>query len=317
MTDMRTAIQEHLSWIDEMLEERRVPVRKRALRASIIFVQECVVEVSTGTKEEFISSEHFSVIVNHAIDWYIEKYGQLAEKPKKETLSGIARYHNQPVLLNIPVTATKVEKEGETMWLTFPDHLQLDESHISLFDVDIKLESLSEKELEALIKEIEEVVALSRRTVISLMTASDLSEDSRNMAGSIWAHVEKAISDILSQKQENISVACWELHLAVEKTFKVYIRQFPGEKGWGHDLAVLCKQANRLGLLLDEALLVALPRKKDAIKMRYSEIQVDPREAVEHYLSALKLVCAITEKLKMEFTIYNASFLIKKSGWAR
>lgn len=314
---MKAAIQEHLSWIDAILEERRVPVRDRALQASIIFVQKCVIKVSTGTKEEFIIGEHFPIIVNPVNDWYVEKYGQLAEKPKKETLSGIARYHNQPVLLNIPATTSRVEKEGETAWLTFPDHLQPDESHIDLFDVEINLESLSEKELDALKNEVEAVVALSRRTNISLMTQSSMSDSSRNMAGSIWAHFETAITYILSQKQEKISVACWELNLAVEKTFKAYISQFPGETGWGHDLVALCKHANRLGLLIDEALPAALPGKTDAVKMRYGEIQVDPRKAVEHYLSALSLVCAIAEKLKRAFTIYNASFLIKKSGWAR
>lgn len=275
--------------------------------------------MSSGTKEEFMRSEYFSGIVNHAIDWYIEKYGQLAN-PKRETLPGIVRFHNQPVLLNIPVTTTKIEDEGETAWLTYPDHLQPDETLISLFDVKIRLETLSEKELEVFVNEVKEVVALSRRTNISLMTELSLSEGTRNMAGSIWRHIEKAISDILSQKQENVSVACWELHLAVEKAFKAYISQFPDQKGWEHhNLNKLCGQANKLGLQLDKKLLAELPSPngKDAIKMRYNEIQVDQRKAVEYYLSTLQLVCAIAEKLKKEFLIYNASFLIKKSDWAR
>lgn len=316
MKDLKTAIYTHLPQIDELLEERRLPVHKRSFQASILFVQECVIEVSPGTKEELILGEHFSIIVNHAIDWYIDKYGQLAENPKKETLSGIVRYQNQPVLLNIPATTSKIEKEGETSWLCFPDHLQPDESHASLFDVKIRLESLSDKEYEILKKEVEVVVALSRRTVTSLMLESGLRDEIESMANTIWAHIEKAISDILLQKNGNASVACWELHLAVEKALKVYISQF-SEKGWGHDLIDLCKQANKLGLALDEALLKTLPSDKDAINMRYGKIQVDPRKAVEHYLTALKLVCTITEQLKREFSIYNASFLIKKSGWAR
>jgi HEPN domain-containing protein len=315
----KTAIYEYLPYIDEILEEWRVPVRKRALSASIIFVEDCVIKVSTGSKEEFINSEYFSIIVNYVIDWYIEKYGQLAENEPRETLSGIVRYHNQPVRLNIPPTTTRIEKEGETLWLTFPDHLQKEESYEGLFDLNIKVESLSENELGTLIKEVEEVVALSRRTFISLMTVSGMSKNSKNMASSIWAHIEKAISDIISQKQENISVACWELHLAVEKAFKVYIYQFPGEKCWGHNLNELCEQSNRLGLSLDKKLLAELPSPngKDVIKMRYSEIKVDSRKAVEYYLNSLKIICFIAEKLKRDIRIYNASILIKKAGWAR
>jgi hypothetical protein len=318
MKDMKTAIQEHLPWIDEMLEDSRVLVRERAYRASIIFLEKCVDSISKSTKEEFIRSKYFSSIVNPVIDWYIEKYGQLAGIPNKETLSGIVRYRNQPVLLNIPVTTTKIEKEKETAWLTFPDHLQPDESFVNLFSVDINLESLSKDEFEILRKEVEKVVALSRRTNISLMTESSMSENARNIAGSIWMHFEKAVADILSQKQENISVACWELHLAIEKAFKAYITQFPDEKNWKHHkLNKLCEQANKLGLLLDKKLLAKLPSGDEAIKMRYGEIQIDPRKTVEHYLIALKLVCVITEQLKREFNIYNVSLLIEKSEWAR
>jgi HEPN domain-containing protein len=318
MKDLKAAIYMHLPQIDEVLEERRLPVHKRSFQASILFVQECVIEVSPMTKEELILGEHFSIIVNHSLDWYIEKYGELAENPKKEILSGITRYRNQPVLLNIPFTTSKTEKEGETAWLSYPDHLQADELHFNLFNVKISLESLSETELEILKTEVEEVVALSRRTNISLMMESGLNEGAKNMSGSIWAHIEKAISDILSQKKENLSVACWELHLAVEKALKVYISQFPiEEKPWGHDLIELCKQAKLLGLVIDKALLETLPNYKDAIKLRYGELQVDSRTAIKYYLTALKLVCSITEQLKREFSIYNASFLIKKSGWAR
>ncbi len=318
MKDLKAAIYMHLPQIDEVLEERRLSVHKRPFQASILFVQDYVIEVSTGTKEEVIFGEHFSIIVNHAFDWYLEKYGQLAETPKREVLSGVARYRNQPVLLNIPVTTSKIEKEGETSWLSFPDHLQPDEPHLSLFNVKIRLESLSETELEILKREIEEVVALSRRTNISLMMASGLNEDVKGMAGSIWAHIEKGISDILSQKKENICVGCWELNLAVEKALKVYIKQFPTEKDpWGHELIELFEQANKLGLTLDKELLETLPTGKDAINMRYAKLQIDPRMAVEHYLTALKLVCSITEQLNREFSIYNASILIKKSVWAR
>lgn len=316
MNDLISAVQEHLPWIDEMLEDLRMPVHKRALSASIVFVQECIVEVRGTTKEELLRSDHFATIVNYAIDWYSEKYGQLIEA-KEGALSGIARYHKQPVRLNIPITTNKVEKVGETAWFTFPDHLQSDESHFSMFDIEINLGSLSEKEIEALKTEVEYVVGLTRRTRISLMTASYISEDSRSMAGSVWAHVETAITYILSQKRENFSLAAWELFFAVEKILKVYISQFPGEKCRGHKLIDLCKQANGLGLQLDDASFAGLPESGEAIKMRYCEMQVDPREVVEVYLNVLKLVCSIAFQLERKWSIFNASFLIKKASWAR
>jgi hypothetical protein len=197
--------------------------------------------VSNGTKDEFID-KHFASITNVVVDWYMDKYGQLV-KPKINLLSGIVRYYNQPVLLKIPATTSKVEKEGETAWFTFPDHLQQDETYKSMFASDINFDNLPKDDLAALKKEVEEVVALSRRTRISLMTASILNTTSLNMGDSIWTHIEKAISDIISGIPANISLACWELHLAVEKSLKVYISQFPSKKGWGHDLITLSQHA--------------------------------------------------------------------------
>lgn len=315
--EFRTMLIEQLPWIDSYLDESDVPVHERNLRAAITFVDVCIIEISNSTKEDFIKSNKFDEIVNVITDWYYDKYGQLM-KPKKETLSGIARYYNQPVLLKIPTTTTQVEKEGESAWLTFPDHLQKEENYRRLFVADLKFDLMPEEILEVLIKEVEEVVALSRRTRISIMTASVTNGGAlSNMASSIWTHIEKAISDIISGVPANVSLACWELHLAVEKSLKVYIGQFGKEKGWGHDLIALAGHAKRLGLEVDETLLGNLHGEKDAIRVRYGEIQVAQREAVESYCNALKLVCTITSQLKREISIYNASILLKKAPWAR
>jgi HEPN domain-containing protein len=308
---------EQLPWIDDYLEESDVPVHERSLRAAITFVDVCLIEISNSTKEDFIHSNKFDEIVNVITDWYYDKYGQLM-KPTKETISGIVRYYKQPVLLKIPKTTTKVEKEGETAWFTFSDHLQKEEDYESLFATDLRLDNLPEEILDALIKEVEEVVALSRRTRISIMTASVTNGGAlSNMAASIWTHIEKAISDIISGVPANVSLACWELHLAVEKSLKVYIGQFGKEKGWGHDLIALAGYAKKLGLVLDETLLDNLHGEKDAIRVRYGEIQVAQKEAIESYFHVLKLVCAIASQLKREISMYNASFLLKMAPWAR
>ena len=200
----------------------------------------------------------------------------------------------------------------------FPDHLQEEEDYRSLFATDLRFDHVPEEILDALIKEVEEIVALSRRTRISIMTASVTNGGAlSNMASSIWTHIEKAISDIISGVSANVSLSCWELHLAVEKSLKVYIGQFGEEKGWGHDLIALAGHAKKLGLEIDETLLGNLHGEKNVIKIRYGEIHVAQKEAIESYYSALKLVCAIASQLKREISIFNASILIKKAPWAR
>lgn len=313
----RAALIEHLSWIDDYLVEADVPINARSLRSAIIFVDACIVEISNSTKEDFIHSDKFDEIVNVIADWYYDKYGQLM-KPKQEILHGIVRYYKQPVLLRIPATTTKVETEGETAWLTFPDHLQKEEDYKSLFVTDLTFDHMPEEILDALITEVTEVVALTRRIRISIMTASITNDGPLSlMAASIWTHIEKAIFDIISGEPANVSLACWELHLAVEKSLKVYIGQFGEEKGWGHDLIALGKHAKKLGMEINETWLGSLHGEKDAIKIRYGEIQIAQKEAVESYYNALKLVSVIAGQLKREILINNARILIKMAPWAR
>lgn len=315
--EFRAMLLEQLPWIDDYLDENDVPVHERNLRAAITFVDVCIIEISNSTKEDFIRSNKFDEIVNVITDWYYDKYGQLM-KPQKEIISGIVKYYKQPVLLKIPTTTTKIEKEGETAWLTFPDHLQEEEDYRSFFVTDLRFDNVTEEILDALIKEVEEIVALSRRTRISIMTASVTNGGTlSNMASSIWTHIEKAISDIISGVPANVSLSCWELHLAVEKSLKVYIGQFSHEKGWGHDLIALAEHAKKLGLEIDKTMLGNLHGEKNVIKIRYGEIHVAQKEATESYYNALKLVCAIASQLKREISIYNASILIKMAPWAR
>ncbi|MES2437477.1 MAG: hypothetical protein V4584_00330 [Verrucomicrobiota bacterium] len=80
-------------------------------------------------KQELLESSTFREdIVPIVSDWYWAKYGSLCRDQRRRELSGILSAYAQPLLIRIPQTLSRVEVEGETLWLTLPDSLREDES---------------------------------------------------------------------------------------------------------------------------------------------------------------------------------------------
>lgn len=316
--ELKDAIDENMPFIDEMLQESKVAIFDRFMRAALIFVDLAITYSSFGSKEELLKSEvFFKGIIPLVNDWYWEKYGELAKNPMCEVYSGIVNPYGQPVLVKIPSTTSKIEVPNETAWLTFPDCLQESESLTDMIQTPLILDKLPTSEREALLSEFDEVVSMTRSINLNIMSASELDAETTNMAQGIWSHFEKAIVDILSFKNQQASIGCWELHLAIEKTLKVYLKQADGKKYFGHNLNTLGDKARIYIPEIDLSMIKSLPSDKDAIQLRYSELVHNVDEVVDYYKKALALVFSITRKLARKYKLNNASFLIKMAPWAR
>ncbi|MES2437478.1 MAG: hypothetical protein V4584_00335 [Verrucomicrobiota bacterium] len=150
------------------------------------------------------------------------------------------------------------------------------------------------------------------------MSKEGLDEETSSMGQTIWPHFEKAVRDLLLLTSEGAAAACWDLHLAVEKAFKVLIRcKQPGAAPFGHDLNALHTQAVRSGAVIDSAWVKRLPKEKIAIQFRYAERLVDTATAIGHYKTALELVDQISREIPRKMRLNNASFLIKMAPWAK
>lgn len=310
---------EHLEWIDEVLHERGIKVQSRPLNASSLFLSECVEQVSIGTKEEFVKHEAFGVIVSLAQGWYDQKYGPLAKKKIKEKLSGLAKFLNEYILLEIPTTLTKVEVPNETAWLTFPNEMHEQESFTDFYQDALPLDKLSTIELADFQTHIKHTVRCSRTIALNLNIASSLSEEGNAMRRTILTHIETAITNLLTQEVEKCSTAGWELFLAIEKMLKIYLCQFGDFKNT-HDIQALVNEAKKVGLNvnLDDVKnsLLNLTH-HDFIKMRYAELQISHDMAYSLYKNTLNVLLLISDNLNRNFEMNNAALLIKKAPWAR
>jgi len=316
---LKDAIDEYMPLIDEPLQELKLPIFERFMRAARIFVEMAITESKFSSKEELLKSEVFNEkIVPLVNDWYWAKYGELARKPKNRLFSGIITPYGQPVLISFPSTNSKVEIPNKTSWLIFPDCVQETESLSDMLQSPLELDKMPTNDRKKLLDEFKEIVSMTRSINLNIMSASSCFDvDTNNMANGIWSHFEKAINDILSFKNHQASIGCWELHLAIEKSLKVYLKQKDGKKHVGHDLGVLCNKVEKNLPNIDFSLIETLPSDKKAIQFRYSELITDIESAVSYYQKALMLVFLITNELSFKYRFHNTSFLIKVAPWAK
>ena len=158
---MKAAIDEHMPFIDKQLHELQIPIFNRFFQAACIFVEVAIIDSSFDTKGDLLKSDAFiEGIVPSVNDWYFNKYGNLATKPKDNFYSGIINPFGQPTLIKIPSTISKVEIPNKTAWFTLPDHLQEAELLADMVQVEFESENLSSNETNCLFNEFNEVVSL-------------------------------------------------------------------------------------------------------------------------------------------------------------
>lgn len=316
--ELKDHIYEHMPYIDEILAEQNIPIDKRFFRAGKLFVETAIKESSFQSNDELLKSEEYrECILPLFHDWYHEKYGDLAKGLESDVYSGIVLAYGQPVKLSIPATTSQVVEEGKLAEMTFPDHLQESEAIEELIQLKFDLSKMEEDSAKELRYQIADIVALTRSINLDVNMASNMSQPASNMAQGIWSHFEKGISDILTSRNELASIACWEFHLAIEKSIKVLIHSKSGTSEHGHNLNDLISSLNKYESGVNSSVLSGLPSDKDAIKLRYAEMIKSPIDAFNYYLIALEFVGDMVSRLEHKIGIKNASITLKMAPWAR
>ncbi len=319
--DLREHIKEHMPYIDEILAEQNIPIPERFFSAGRLFVEIAVMDSTFESKKELLESEVYQECVLPLFnDWYFEKYGDLAKVSGKDVSSGIVVVYGKLVAVKIPATTIEVLEEGKLARMTFPDHLQESEKIEALIQPKFDIAKMDESSIEELRDQVAKVVALTRSINLDLNMVSNLIQPALAMAKGIWSHFEKGILDILTLQSERASIACLEIHLAIEKSLKVLIYSKTGElkkEQKNHDLKGLIKFLENYENGIDSSKLSNLPSNKDAIKLRYAEIIKEPIDAFRYYLIALEFVRDVVSRLEHELRIKNASVTIKMAPWAR
>ena len=300
---------------DEAFAQQGIPIHSRPLKSAMWLVKDGISQLPPGeSKDDYFDKEWFSAIVVAIRKWYEDRYGADAFTPAKTMLPGLVMLYGTPVRLDIRDTLSKVEVEGETSWCIWPDSIHETETVLSFLSHKPNLQALEPDARAKFEEDVGTVVRRTRTINLALQSASGLPDEGKQMVPGVMRHIEKGVSDILSLNPANAAVAVWELHLAVEKSFKVYLHQ-KGNNRKIHDLEKLSQQAQLSGLSVTEAVLKKLPFWKKSSDYRYVEEEVYIEDAVEIYEAALQLVDEITSKLHRELVINNGAILIRKPKW--
>ncbi len=305
-----------LELFDESFAMDAVPLHARPLKSAMWLVKDGISELPYGDSkdDEYFHKEWFSAIVVAIRKWYENRYGVDVFTPAKSKLPGLVMLYGTPIQLDILETISKVEVEGETSWLIWPDSIHETETVLSFLPSKPNLSALAPDERTKFEEKVTTIVKRTRSSNLALHSASDLPDEGKQMVPGIMRHIEKGVSDILSLKPSNAAVAIWELHLGVEKAFKVFLHQQKANLKT-HDLEVLSKRAKEFGLTVTDPVLKKLPHWKKSSDYRYAEEEVYIDYAVGIYDAAVQLVDEITSKLRRELVFNNAGFLIQKPKW--
>ena len=315
---LKEFIEYQLPIFDEILAESQKPLTERPLAAAFYFVDYCIVEIKGDTKEKFLEKEWFKSIYKLIKQWYKERYADALKISEDYIALGVVLIYKTPFQLKIPLSITQ-EPEGEDKrWVCLPSSLLDGENVIDWIENKPNINNMSRDELKDLQKIICDIATNIRSTHVNLMSAS-LEKNLHKISNTIQAHLDKAVRDILSLEAGKISTSYWEIHLAIEKTIKLIIRQNGRDHQNKHSLDKLCKIANNIkGIKLDCSIFSNFPSDDEAIKQRYGEgSYFTIQEAVNNFISANEVISKLTNLLKRQFIMNNARFLIALPPWEK
>lgn len=301
--------------LDEISARAGLAVSERPMKVAQHIAEDLVIEVSEGTKENYMVQPWFAAIFITVQKWFIARYGEAQVHPKREVFGAIKHFEAM-YLLQIPLTL--VEPQGDdTLWLTFAKDILPGENVLLWIINGPSTEMLKAHQLDKLRKDISDVASMVRSISNDLITAEFPEGAQRAMAGSILRHLSKAASDMCSLNHESTSLVVWELVQACEKAMKVYLSQEGVDYPLTHDLRVLLKITPAKYDWSDvKAALRVFPSESRMMKWRHQEIESPLiADLWRYYMAALKITSIYTSRISRQYHFNNFKVHLRKPPW--
>lgn len=306
---LQQVIDSWLPAIDARLRGVRIP--DRCLPAAQLFMECAVVEVNGEDKADFFGKSWFKPVYQAILTWYREHYGEALNRPPSHVI-GACEFSGTIFELQVPRTLSKVETEGETAWLIFPNELLDGESASDWIVRPPNLALLADDERQSFLKQVEVVGCQLRNIFINLMESDD-DRTTNELIKMVPSHLTNAASHLFEHPAHNLSLACWEAHQAVEKVLKVLARQQSSHHRFSHSLKRLRDDLIETGLALpDDAGLSRMPNENQLIAMRAGEAQTNLEQSYDIYRTCLEMTDVCTKGVKRKFHFHNFRLLLRK-----
>lgn len=309
----REILAEQLAVIDIMLAEQAIALSMRPFHATCMFITECIVEIEGRSKENFLDQDWFGDIFRWVREWYEDRYGRVPLESKERHAPALIMIYGTPFKLNIPLTITQPGPFPDTIRLIFPTTIHPNENVHAWIAGPPNLDLLGSDQNLELMGELSSIASATRSMCVNLMMA-ELSPVAQKLSESIPTHFANCVDGIISLERTRLCISIWELFMAVEKAFKVFLHQRVGEAPYTHDINDLFKRAIAHGLLpIDLSVIHSLPGASEAIRQRYGETKPPTVDrAVEMYRNALTVSEVCARSLSRLELLGDGYFLIRK-----
>lgn len=313
--DLQTHLNEFLPQMDEALTKADMPVSERPMVAARFFVDNLVLEISGGTKENYLLQPWFASIFRPIQDWYKKRYGEARVHPRR-ALTGAVKHHGALYKTRVPTTVARPQGDG-TCWLTFAKDILPGEDPATWVVNGPPLDQMKPKQADAF-RASAAATAVSLRSIANdLMTADLEVGPARNGAKSVLKHLDKAASDMCEVDEESLTLAVWELQLANEKVIKTYLTQEGIAYPKTHDLRDLNKLAPaKHDWSAIAAGLTGFPSERRVMAWRYQEKAAPTVSDLWRYYGVTLQICSVyAARMGRTYALKNAAFLLKRPPW--
>lgn len=305
--------------LDKAYSKAGLSLIERPLKAASFIVEHVVIEVEGCEKDDFLEAPWFAAFYDCAERWYENRYGDLSENNSADYLPSLVMIFDRWFLIHVPVRFRGEVEEDSTVWVYFPTKVRVEEDPFEWFVSGPNIPKMSKSGAKRASDRLEKVAAISRK--INLNLWADFTEKSQSDGAShIKSHLATAAHHFSTNTAHGAQLAIWELHLAIEKSLKLWLNQRGLPVGGTHDLVELnddITKANKSSILHGKDLL-KLPSSTESIKYRYAELRAPSLERQrEIYEISLSVVCQITDTLKRKYQFFDAGLKIKQPPWQR
>lgn len=322
--NMEQAFRPLLELIDESLALDGIPVSQRQIRAARELVDKFIpsirfgedVQKSPGEFNEYSSEPWFKAIYGHVEKWYQNRYGTRLKAPTINVMRGVTLIASTPYELHVPVTASQVEVEFESAWLSFPPALVPGEDVCRWVVNPPMWDTYSEEENDRNTRTMSEVANLLRR-ISCYKTGATINDPLvRNLLAGVRVHLHSAAYLISREDEEGgYARAQWELQMACESAYKGFLQQKNGQFPEIHDLFAIHDLSKLSEQSVKRQWLKDIPRWNKAANLRYG---IGDHPTVNGiffwYKQTLRIIAGVFESLdRVDLT--EARLLIRMAPW--
>ncbi len=286
------------SLIDESLSNAGEPIHSRPMLAAMTFVKYFVLSVGEEIVDSsFLNKSWFGHFVALSTRWYEERYGSPILAQPDQRVEGVVLIAGVPMPLFIPRVPSWPSSHPAMLNISFTSQIMDHENPCDWVTPVVDFSGIQEVDRQRTISGTCTTARLLRKICHGLMLSDLTSEQLRTQAETIESHLENGARFI---RNRQFGVAIWEVHLAIEKSLKVFLIQAASATiPKTHNIRELFQMAHSNGLpIASNVDICALPTAAEAIGYRYSEIpEPNVKDVMSIYAAALRLIAHVASNL--------------------